>query len=152
MSQTQMLSAQPHYAAIKDGLGRHEGPASKSRKIALTGSGQAWREEEVRQPGWKPRKAADKVWGTGSISPADSPSEDAVQAYCSPTQQDGAGVSAALSPAFSRQRTAEAGDVVLVGLFGPGRTGQESRADEQVPVAVAGDGLERRAHGNAADE
>ncbi|KAM4062660.1 hypothetical protein HRG_007488 [Hirsutella rhossiliensis] len=46
MSQTQMLSVQPRYSPMRDVVHRHEGGVSKSKKIALTGSGRAWREDE----------------------------------------------------------------------------------------------------------
>ncbi|PHH85734.1 hypothetical protein CDD83_11238 [Cordyceps sp. RAO-2017] len=46
MSPTQMLSVQACYSPMKDVAHRHEGGVSKSKKIALTGSGRAWREDE----------------------------------------------------------------------------------------------------------
>ncbi|KAF4591396.1 Myb domain protein [Ophiocordyceps camponoti-floridani] len=46
MSQTQMMAMHPRYSPLKDPLRRHEGGIVKTKKIALTGSGRAWREDE----------------------------------------------------------------------------------------------------------
>ncbi|RCI16749.1 hypothetical protein L249_2494 [Ophiocordyceps polyrhachis-furcata BCC 54312] len=46
MSQTQMMAMHARYSPLKDPLHRHDGGVVKSKKIALTGSGRAWREDE----------------------------------------------------------------------------------------------------------
>lgn len=47
MSWTHMVSIHARYSPIKDVVHRHEGGVTKSKKIALTGSGRAWWEDEV---------------------------------------------------------------------------------------------------------
>ncbi|PHH61619.1 hypothetical protein CDD81_8134 [Ophiocordyceps australis] len=46
MSQTQMISIHTRYSPIKDVMHRRDGGVVKGKKIAMTGSGRAWREDE----------------------------------------------------------------------------------------------------------
>ncbi len=48
MSRTQMISVHARYSPVGDAVRRHEGGVTKAKKAALTGSGRAWREDEVR--------------------------------------------------------------------------------------------------------
>lgn len=47
MSRTQVVQVQSVYTPIKDAMQRHENGVTKNRKAPLTGSGRAWREDEV---------------------------------------------------------------------------------------------------------
>lgn len=47
MSRTQVVQVHSVYTPIKDAMQRHENGVTKNRKTPLTGSGRAWREDEV---------------------------------------------------------------------------------------------------------
>lgn len=50
MSRTEMVAVhEARYSPINDVMHRQDGGAAKAKKVALTGSGRAWREDEVRR-------------------------------------------------------------------------------------------------------
>lgn len=63
MSRTQMVPVQARYSPINDAVQRHEGGVIKSKKAALTGSGRAWREDEVSEARSSAAEDARKTHG-----------------------------------------------------------------------------------------
>lgn len=116
------------YAPTSDVLDRHDYGISKNRKLASTGGGRAWSEDEVRmcrmdsrlvtQPEAAREGTANQVLLLlGSLSSPDSSPENAVQAYCRSSEENRAGLPSALPPVEPRKQPPQAHHFGLVQLI-----------------------------------
>ena len=84
MMNTSINNTIPRYTP-SDAIDRHDYGVQKSRKTASTGGGRAWSEDEVSRS----KECFSSLTSfLGSLPPSDTPSENALQTYRCPLEED----------------------------------------------------------------